>query len=60
VSIKPIARPRTGEVIYSLYLGHFTSEQEADELVNRLKHKEGISALRLVVRDWTGVKSIDR
>ncbi|MFH1115659.1 MAG: SPOR domain-containing protein [Pseudomonadota bacterium] len=50
VSLKPVARPRTG-VIYRLYLGSFSSETQADELVKRLKSKEGISALRLVVRN---------
>jgi len=50
VSLKPVARPRTG-VIYRLYLGSFSSENQADELVKRLKSREGISALRLVVRN---------
>ncbi len=50
VSLRPVARPRTG-VIYRLYLGSFSSENQADELVKRLKVKEGISALRLVVRN---------
>ncbi|MDQ7783421.1 MAG: SPOR domain-containing protein [Desulfomonilaceae bacterium] len=50
VTLKPVARPRTG-VIYRLYLGSFSSENEADELVNRLKSREGISALRLLVRN---------
>ncbi len=50
VSLKPVARPRTG-VIYRLYLGKFSSEKKADELVNRLKSKEGISAFRLAVRN---------
>lgn len=50
VSLKPVARPRTG-VIYRLYLGSFASEKRADQLVNRLKSKEGINALRLVVRN---------
>lgn len=50
VSLKPVARPRTG-VIYRLYLGSFSSEKQADELVKRLKSKEGISALRLLVRN---------
>lgn len=50
VSLKPVARPRTG-VIYRLYLGKFSSEKKADELVNRLKSKEGISAFRLLVRN---------
>lgn len=47
--LSPVARPKTG-VIYRLYLGKFTSEKEADDLVNRLKAKEGISAFRLVVQ----------
>lgn len=50
VSLKPVARPRTG-VIYRLYLGRFSSEKKADDLVQRLKHKEGISAFRLMVRN---------
>jgi cell division septation protein DedD len=50
VALKPVARPRTG-VIYRLYLGSFTSENQADELVKRLKSREGISALRLLVRN---------
>jgi len=48
-SLRPVARP-TG-VIYRLYLGNFSSESQADELVRHLKSKEGISALRLVVRN---------
>ncbi len=50
VTLKPVARPRTG-VIYRLYLGNFLSEKKADELVERLKTKEGISAFRLVVQN---------
>lgn len=50
VSLKPVARPQAG-VIYRLYLGNFSSENQADELVKRLKSREGISALRLVVRN---------
>ncbi|MBM3300349.1 MAG: SPOR domain-containing protein, partial [Deltaproteobacteria bacterium] len=50
VSLKPVARPRTG-VIYRLYLGEFSSEKKADELVKRLRQNEGISAIRLVVRN---------
>jgi len=50
VSLKPVARPGTG-VIYRLYLGRFSSEKKADDLVNRLKSREGISAFRLVVRN---------
>jgi len=50
VSLKPVARPKTG-VIYRLYLGKFESEQQADELVKYLQSKEGISAFRLIVRD---------
>lgn len=49
VSLKPVARPRTG-VIYRLYLGRFASEKEAEELAKRLKSKEGISAFWLAVR----------
>ncbi len=48
VALRPVARPNTG-VNYSLYLGKFRSEKEADELVKRLKAKEGISAFRLTV-----------
>jgi cell division septation protein DedD len=50
VSLKPVARPNTG-VIYRLYLGNFSSEKKADELVKRLKAKEGISALPLVLHN---------
>ncbi|MBI5249341.1 MAG: SPOR domain-containing protein [Desulfomonile tiedjei] len=48
--LKPVARPNTG-IIYRLYLGNFASEKQADELVKHLKAKEGISALRLAVRN---------
>jgi cell division septation protein DedD len=48
VELKPVARPNTG-VTYRLYLGKFKSEKEADELVKRLKAKEGITAFRLMV-----------
>jgi len=50
VTLKPVARPRTG-VIYRLYLGNFPSEKKADELVERLKTKEGISAFSLLVQN---------
>jgi hypothetical protein len=50
VVLKPVARPRTG-VIYRLYLGNFLSEKKADELVNRLKSREGISAFPVVLRN---------
>jgi cell division septation protein DedD len=50
VTLKPVARPKSG-VIYRLYLGNFSSEKKADELVKHLKTKEGISALRLVLRN---------
>lgn len=50
VFMKPVARPNTG-IIYRLYLGNFPSEKQADELVKHLKAKEGISALRLTVRN---------
>jgi cell division septation protein DedD len=53
VALKPVARPNTG-IIYRLYLGNFTSEKQADDLVKHLKSKEGINALRLLVRDWGG------
>jgi cell division septation protein DedD len=49
VSLKPVARP--SGVIYRLYLGSFSSESQADELVRHLKSKEGISALRLVLHN---------
>lgn len=48
-TLKPVARPRTG-VIYRLYLGRFSSEKEAEDLVQHLKSKEGISAFWLAVR----------
>lgn len=50
VALRPVARPKTG-VIYRLYLGKFSSQKKADELVQRLKHREGISAFPLVVRN---------
>jgi cell division septation protein DedD len=50
VMLKPVARPRAG-VIYRLYLGDFLSKKRADALVRRLKAKEGISAMRLMVRN---------
>jgi cell division septation protein DedD len=50
VALKPVARPRTG-VLYRLYLGEFPSEKKADELVRHLRQKEGISAIRLGVRN---------
>jgi cell division septation protein DedD len=50
VLLKPVARPKSG-VIYRLYLGNFTSEKKADELVKHLKAKEGISALPLVLHN---------
>jgi cell division septation protein DedD len=49
VLLKPVARPNTG-VIYRLYLGNFPSEKKADELVKRLKAKEGINAFRVALR----------
>jgi hypothetical protein len=50
VALKPVARPRTG-VIYRLYLGNFSSEKKADELVKHLKSKEGISSFPVVLRN---------
>jgi cell division septation protein DedD len=50
VVLRPVARPHTG-IIYRLYLGNFPSEKQADDLVKHLKTKEGISALRLMVRN---------
>jgi cell division septation protein DedD len=49
VTIKPVARPGAG-VLYRLFLGEFTNKRDADSLVARLKVNEGISALRLLVR----------
>ncbi len=46
--LRPVARPGTG-VMYRLYLGDFTSKKKADELIARLKSKEGVNALRLRV-----------
>lgn len=50
VLLKPVARPKTG-ILYRLYLGKFSSQQEADALVERLKVREGITAFRLLVRN---------
>lgn len=50
VALKPVARPKTG-IIYRLYLGSFSSEKSAEELVKHLKVKEGISAFTLVLRN---------
>lgn len=50
VVLKPVARPGTG-VTYRLYLGKFDSQKDADALVKKLKAKEGISGLSLLVRD---------
>ncbi|MEJ2718211.1 MAG: SPOR domain-containing protein [Deltaproteobacteria bacterium] len=50
VFLRPVARPNTG-VIYRLYLGSFDSGKKADELVARLKAKEGISAFRVALRN---------
>lgn len=50
VTLRPVARPRSG-VSYRLYLGKFSSQKKADDLVQRLKRKEGITALRLLVRN---------
>lgn len=50
VLLKPVARPHAG-VLYRLYLGQFNSAQEADALVKRLREKEGITAIRLLVRN---------
>lgn len=50
VTLRPVARPRSG-VSYRLYLGKFSSQKKADDLVQRLKRKEGIRALRLLVRN---------
>jgi cell division septation protein DedD len=50
VSLKPVARPNTG-VIYRLYLGNFSSEKKAEELVKHLKVNEGISALPLALHN---------
>ncbi len=50
VALKPVARPKTG-IIYRLYLGSFSNEKSAEELVKHLKTKEGISAFTLVLRN---------
>ncbi len=50
VALKPVARPKTG-IIYRLYLGSFSNEKSAEELVRHLKVKEGISAFTLVLRN---------
>ncbi len=49
VILKPVARPKTG-VTYRLYLGSFSSQKKADEMVKRLKKKEGITAFRVAFR----------
>jgi cell division septation protein DedD len=49
VILKPVARPKTG-VTYRLYLGSFSSKKQADEMVKRLKKKEGITAFRVAFR----------
>ncbi len=49
VTLKPVARPDTG-VIYRLHLGRFSSKKRADSLVNRLRTKDGVSAMRLLVK----------
>jgi cell division septation protein DedD len=51
VTLKMTPRPKTAAIYYQLQLGKFKSEQEADELVKHLKAREGITAMRLVVRD---------
>jgi cell division septation protein DedD len=51
VTLKMTPRPKTATIYYQLQLGKFKSEQQADELVKHLKTKEGITAMRLVVRD---------
>jgi cell division septation protein DedD len=49
VILRPVARPKTG-VTYRLYLGSFRSRKKADEMVKRLKKKEGITAFRTALR----------
>jgi septal ring-binding cell division protein DamX len=49
VTLRPVAR--SDGIIYRLYLGKFSTESEADELVRRLKAKEGITAFRLAIRN---------
>lgn len=49
VILKPVARPRSG-VIYRLYLGSFPTAKKADELVGRLKAKEGVTAFAVALR----------
>jgi|GEM_PF-502766 len=49
VILKPVARPRSG-IIYRLYLGSFPTAKKADELVGRLKAKEGVTAFAVALR----------
>ncbi|MEW6114112.1 MAG: SPOR domain-containing protein [Thermodesulfobacteriota bacterium] len=49
VTLKPVARPASG-IIYRLYLGDFASPDQAEELVNHLRDKEGIKAFALSVK----------
>ena len=49
VILKPVARPRSG-VIYRLYLGSFPTAKKADELVGRLKAKEGVTAFAVALQ----------
>ncbi len=46
--LKPVARPGAG-VTYRLYLGSFRSRKDADDLIKRLKVREGITAFRVAV-----------
>ncbi len=50
VHLKPVARPKTG-IIYRLYLGSFATEKKADDLVKRLKEREGITAFIVSLRE---------
>lgn len=49
VILKPVARPRSG-VIYRLYLGSFPTAKQAEELVGRLKAKEGVTAFAVALK----------
>jgi len=50
VTLKPVARPAFG-IIYQLYLGDFATPEQAEELVNHLREKEGIKAFALSVKN---------
>ncbi len=50
VVLRPVARPNAG-IQYRLSVGEFNSEQKADEFARRLKTKEGVSGLTLVIKN---------